>query len=148
MKLKRLDNSRFFKKRSEYIMINNIEMKYELIQDRIAKGSDFYWVKIERDGMEVDVGCFEFGHDEPNINEVLVYIGDEIRLIKSKRWNNFFSEKELYFLKDMSLELRDIEVLFIEMCNKIKAFNEKNEPTYEERNSVRQKFILNVLKSI
>lgn len=107
-------------------MIKNIRMVYDLVNFKLIDGKKTYWVTLIKDNKKKDIGCFTFKDDVPDINQIFIFIGDELRFKKSKKWNDFFDEKELIFLEKLSASIVDINFIFDDLCiSKSKLNNER-----------------------
>lgn len=135
-------------------MINGVDVSITPIDFEIIQNRKTYWVTLTRKrkykGIEkekkIDIGCFTFKKDEPDINEIYIYIGDAIRFSDSGtyRWSSFFKEEELEFLENLALNVLSLSIIMDEISSKKSKIN-KEENTFK-RKDARDEEILKILK--
>lgn len=127
-------------------MINGVEVSMTPIDFRIIDNRQTYWVTLTRKDKKMDVGCFTFKKDEPDINEIFIYIGDDIRFSDSGtwRWRKFFKEDELEFLEKLSLNVLSLSIILDEISSKKSKINK--EENIFKRKDARDEEILKILK--
>lgn len=135
-------------------MINGVDVNITPIDFEIIQNRKTYWVTLTRKrkykGIEkekkIDIGCFTFKKDEPDINEIYIYIGDDIRFSDSRtyRWSSFFKEEELEFLENLALNVLSLSIIMDEISSKKSKIN-KEENTFK-RKDARDEEILKILK--
>lgn len=135
-------------------MINGVDVSITPIDFEIIQNRKTYWVTLTRKrkykGIEkekkIDIGCFTFKKDEPDINEIYIYIGDDIRFSDSGtyRWSSFFKEEELEFLENLALNVLSLSIIMDEISSKKSKIN-KEENTFK-RKDARDEEILKILK--
>lgn len=135
-------------------MINGVDVSITPIDFEIIQNRKTYWVTLTRKrkykGIEkekkIDIGCFTFKKDEPDINEIYIYIGDDIRFSDSRtyRWSSFFKEEELEFLENLALNVLSLSIIMDEISSKKSKIN-KEENTFK-RKDARDEEILKILK--
>lgn len=135
-------------------MINGVDVSITPIDFEIIQNRKTYWVTLTRKrkykGIEkekkIDIGCFTFKKDEPDINEIYIYIGDDIRFSDSGtyRWSSFFKEEELEFLENLALNVLSLSIIMDEISSNKSKIN-KEENTFK-RKDARDLEILKILK--
>lgn len=135
-------------------MINGVEVSMTPIDFEIVENRQTYWVTLKRqrkhNGIwkerKIDIGCFTFKKDEPDINEIYIYIGDDIRFSESGtyRWRNFFKEEELEFLKNLAINVLSLSIILDQISSKKSKIN--NSENVFKRKDTRDEEILKILK--
>lgn len=127
-------------------MINDVEVSMTPIDFEIVENRQTYWITLTRKDKKIDVGCFTFKKDEPDINEIFIYIGDDIRFSHSgtRRWRRFFKEDELEFLENLAINILSLSIIIDEISSKKSKLN-KAENVFK-RKDARDEEILKILK--
>lgn len=137
-------------------MINGVEVSVTPVDFEIAKNRKTYWVTMKRTikyrGIEkekkIDVGYLTFKKDEPDINQVFIHIGDDIRFSDTGtyRWIGFFKKDELEFLEKLAENVMWLGVSMEEISSGRNKINKKeNELNGKDTRDMQ---ILNMLKNI
>lgn len=127
-------------------MINGIEVDITPIKEKVIDKSQNYWVTLKRGNKKIDYGYFFSQLDKPDINEVFINIGDDIRFDGTRKWRQFFKESELEFLENLSLNVLTLSIIIDEISSRKSKVN-KTINVFERKNA-RNIEILNLLKLI